>query len=381
MPLIDPSRQVVCPFFFTSFNIGHCEVVSTRTTGKVINKAPSGIDKVLSLFWIPSLDGPEYTAELACWRCPNPQCQEPLPHNIEYMDNHIIALVGGRSSGKSHYIATLINELERGRDLEHIGCAEFRPSNQSVSTRYRQGYYEPFFGRREVLPFTPTVVGGNVYKPLVYEMLFERKQSWRRPKSVNLVIFDVSGEDIQDQVSLAVYCRYIMHASAMIFLIDPLAMPGVRDKLPEYLRPKVAPGDEAFRILNSVVQIYERYKGTRPGTRISVPAALTVAKSDLMKYVQDVDMHSIIFHDPDYSDGIKMNDMKAISDEVEAIIDRIEGPALLRPSKRFTNRSFFSISATGCSSDDTGHFPTISPRRCLDPLFWALWKLGVVEGS
>src|SRR5437588_79978 len=43
--------------------------------------------------------------------CPN--CHFELPHDIGQIDQKIIAIIGARASGKSHYIASLINQLEQ----------------------------------------------------------------------------------------------------------------------------------------------------------------------------------------------------------------------------------------------------------------------------
>src|SRR3954454_11131912 len=101
-------------------------------------------------------------------------------------------------------------------------------------------------------------------------MIFKGRIQRERQKLVNLTLFDASGEQIQNEEELVVFNRYILNASDLIVLVDPLTIPDLRERLPYHMRPEGVPSSyDAFDILNSITRIYERYRGLKPGTRIN----------------------------------------------------------------------------------------------------------------
>ena len=380
MTLVNPFRKRRCPFCFERFYLGDCAIISTTTTNKVIDPPPQGFSRVVNRFLIPKLVSTKYTKELACRACP--ACKAQLPANIESMGDQIIGLVGGNSAGKSHYISSLIAVLKDGGAIP-IGCTRFSPINDDVGLHYINEYYEPVFVRKE--PITKST--RRSLKPLIYTMLF-KKPGWLpwfpRTEGVYLVLFDGAGEDQEDQTILVQHSRYILNASALIFLIDPMTMQGVVGQMPVHRRPthKIVTNREAINMLDRVIRMIESSQALRPGRKLGIPTAITIAKSDELQCIDKLDKQSIFFCDAVYGNQVRVADFKTIDDEVRALISEYDNPMLLETSKTFKNVSFFAISATGCPPDpSTNHFPHIKPHRCLDPLLWALWKLGVIEAE
>ena len=114
-------------------------------------------------------------------------------------------------------------------------------------------------------------------EPLVYEIVFRKKSRLRPAKMINLLFYDSAGEDIRDQNRMVYQSHYILSASAIIFLVDPMAVPGIVNKLPDHLKP--APGSEVLRkttdVLNSIIQTFEQSQGVDAGTTLPTPIAIT----------------------------------------------------------------------------------------------------------
>lgn len=375
--VMNPFKTSLCPYCFEHIYVGDGAVVSAFDK-KVIDPAPRGFQRFLYRFLLPTLLGPRYAKEDAARKCPNTLCTGVLPYNLEYMDNQFIALVGGQSSGKSVYIASLIKQLEKDKIRERIGCTEFSPLTKDVADRYNDAYYRPLFVERKILPATRAV--GPV-DPLIYTMVFEKKRSF---KSVNLVLFDGAGEGIEDAAMVARVYRYIMNASAIIFMVDPMAFPAFVAQLPPHLRAKKAVGMDPSKVLDLIKGRIRREKSIRVGSEeLNIPIAITLSKSDLCRYViLDPKSPPRFLQTPSYSKGFDLQDAQAVNDEVEDLIERLDGVAILQSSQVFKTKAYFAVSATGCSAQKQGEdevFPVVEPRRCVDPLLWALWHLGVTD--
>ena len=200
-----------------------------------------------------------------------------------------IAIVGGSSSGKSQYLAALIKTLKEG-GLSGLGCSSFRAASQDVDVRYKADYYAPLFVSREPLIHTQRIRTSEVYVPLVYEAEFAGGTSSRsaEPRKVNLVFFDVSGEDLQDQDTLRRGVAHIVNAAAILLLIDPLTLPNVVEVLPKYFRADdaiTAASDDAYQMMSKLTAVFALNRDGRRSHRIPVPLALTIAKSDLLEFV------------------------------------------------------------------------------------------------
>jgi GTPase SAR1 family protein len=381
MSFINPFRKMICPFCFEQFYPAECRVLSSREGQELLKEAPGGFAALVARFWLDPLSGTKNTEALAARQCP--RCEELLPYNFEYMQNQIVGLVGGVASGKSHYIASLVHELKRGDVNSRVGCTRFMPVNQDVDTRYNKSYGDPVFVRKEPLSGNLPLQAGQRNLPLIYEMIFEGRKQGEAQKLVNLSLFDASGEQIQNEQEMVIFHRYLLNASALIVLVDPITMPDLRERLPHHLRPDAVPSHDAFDILNTVIRTYERYRGYRPGTPIDIPVVITLAKSDLVRYgLEGLGLQANFLRDGSYEEGFSLDDFEAVSEEVQEIIARYAGRGLIDSSKvTFPNLAFSAVSATGSPPDSSGSFSVITPRRVLDPLLWSLWKLNIITAN
>ncbi len=378
MAFYNPFRKLTCPLCFESFHPGNCPIVSQKpaTYGTVLKPAPAGsISKIISRFWITKPTGRKYALELATRRCPH--CSKHLPSNIERADNYIIALVGGNYSGKSHYIAVLIDQLKQ---MQQVVGASVLEENQTIEDTYKRDYYDPLFNKQTMFAGT---IQGREYNPLVYTLDFSVNQNSSRSRPVNLIFYDVAGEDIAQHVRMVDYARFVLHANAIIFLADPLTMPAIENRiLPTYRKPNLAIIRRSSEVLAWVVQQYERFHGTEG--RVSIPVAITLSKSDLLQYIKRQPQWAF-FTSPAYSDlhdggRPRRQDFDAVNSDVVELLTNYGDPALLQLRPKFENAHFFAVSATGWPADpQTGQFPAIDPIRVLDPLLWVLSELEIIR--
>lgn len=382
MTLVNPFRKTLCPYCFERFALADCEIVASISNGSinagdVLEARPQGWRRTLQRVWVKPLTGKRYAQYLACRRCPH--CSKLLPRNIEYMDNQIIGMVGGTFASKSHYIASLIKQIEREGVLDGFGCTVFRPISDEVSNKYVNDYYAPVYQRQEQISPNQPTRPDELIEPLIYVLVFRRKRAWPRLKRVNLILFDTAGEDMKDMKKVAQVSRYILNASGLIFLVDPLTIPGIQQQIPFHLRQAIT-GPEGFRVLASIIEVLQTHHNVLPGSPLNLPIAIALAKSDLLRYVgEGLGSEPIFLTRPNYADGYQALNLPTINEEVRELIRRYDGTALLKDSADFAKANFCAVSATGCSQDQNGKFPLVQPTRCADPLIWLLVQLGVIE--
>src|SRR5579863_1142305 len=171
-------------------------------------------------------------AESRVYLCP--ECHFELPHDVGQIKQYIIAIIGGTGTGKSHYIGSLIFTLKNERSLNLIvGLL-----SDETQTRWQQDFYQPVFENRNVLPGTQSAASDPRVKiPLVTRLTskenpLERKLNRLWHQAINTSIFDASGEDMAEFNKLSIENKAISHADGLIFMIDPLHIESVIQRLP-----------------------------------------------------------------------------------------------------------------------------------------------------
>jgi hypothetical protein len=359
-------KPLLCPACFKQFYLGDCDIVSTITQGKVLR---SGRGDIFSRIWPEPLNTPNYTKELACRKCPH--CGYLLPHNFGQSDNVIIAIVGDVAAGLSTYLAALIHQIKKGRIP---GYVRFSALNEDVENQFREWIYEPLFINKQSPPFTQPSLDSVQY-PLIYELII-RSESTRKEKCINIILYQKAGEAIVIQSRMVTYGRYILHASAIIFLADPLAMPGIVDRLPPHLQPRWRLGRQPSHVLSGILSVLERYNKDRLHT---APLAVILPKSDLLRHLPQTGQTYTFLHEPTPSQYLDLKDQQTVEHEVKDILEQYGDRPLLSVANAFSHVGFFAVAPTGHPPNENGIFPAVEPIRCLDPLLWILWKLKFID--
>jgi hypothetical protein len=382
---ISPFVKCICPSCFEEIYLGECKIVSGRTSGKVLKDPGKGM---LARMHVEPLDGPKYTQELAQRQCTNPNCKYLLPSNIERVPNFIFVVVGDTFSGKSHYIASLIQQIKTDWMANTSGYASFTCLTSDVERTYMQGIFKQLYGNKQVLQ--PTQQGTKVtQEPLIYNLVVRRTP--RHPViSVNLIIYDTSGEDYVRPDRLVHYARFALNTRAFIFVADPFTMTPLFQDFPLALQALLQPSFQfvqgqgrAADSLNSVIRVVERYRGEREGASLAdMPVAVMVSKSDLFKPISVKYGYQFTFlNNPPYGNGIDIQDITTVDQEVQGLLKAYGQGDLLAATRRFSKIKFFATSATGEPPDQNGNFRIVRPLRCLDPILWILHELNIIRSN
>ena len=364
MPLNNPMRQLYCPYCSKPFYAGECKIVSGHDN--TLREAQTGL---LAHIWSSFLNEPNITKHLAIRACPH--CDHILPSHFEQAENLTIAIIGDGASGVSSYIAALLHELREG-------IVPKMYSNILVSALKGHAtyhYFVPLFLNKQKLPLTHPSVSPE---PLIYEFIRQApSEQWLQ--RINLIFYDTAHEDTIDDARIAQYAPYIFHVSGIIYLVDPLSIPGIVNHLPEHLEHHILtrplyPSEVLNRVLLRLHQ--------DNGQKISVPLAITLSKADLLQHLKGPNEKPYTFlSNPERSSPFDPNDLYLINTEVQTVIEQFGEQSLLRSANFCEHAAFFAVSATGHSANEDGHYPDVTPIRCLDPLLWILWKLGVLEAK
>ncbi len=374
MPFINPILKCRCPYCHTEFYPGQCAIVRFKD-GVVLHPANTSL---AARSWLRSIGGEENLRYQVVRQCPNPNCGRALPHNIGLVDNLTIAIVGDTYAGKSHYIAASIHQLREGKMTQIDRYARFIRLNPEIEEQYLQKFFNPLFKQKQQLPGNLPATS-PINDPLIYEMVFEGAINPGRIKHLNMLIYDAAGGDLANQDVMVDVARFVLNADALIFLADPMSMEGIVEQLPFHLRNNPTSGRRASDVLNWVIQTLERARNLEAGARLPIPIAITISKSDLLKYVRGARQQYRFLYNPRYYGVVDLADVYAVDAEIRDLIANFGDTTLLQAAKRFDNVNFFATSATGWPPNADGTYPAIVPQRCLDPLLWVLWKLKVVE--
>ncbi len=175
-------------------------------------------------------------------------------------------------------------------------------------------------------------------------------------------------------------CDIIAGATGLIFLVDPFTIPALSEWIPVHLRQGQV-GPEGFRILDAIAHVWRHHRGMREGQALPLPTAITVTKSDLLRYVVE-NPRAAFLSRPNYTGGYQALQLPQVNEEVQEVLQRYGGGAFLAKGALFKQTGYFAVSATGCAPDygqNPPKYKFVQPIRCVDPLIWLLIQLKVIE--
>lgn len=318
-----------------------------------------------------------------CQECGNPlvtkvcpRCGGELPLNIGSSKSYPIAIIGAKETGKSNYVAVLINQLrnEVGRAFD---CALMACGDGTLN-RYQREFYDPLYRHRTCVRGSDA---GDV-DPLIYSLIFRRKGGLFRKAgndAVSLTFFDTAGENLNSIDSMQTFNRYLYHASGIILLLDPLQIPSVRDRLEGKVRLPEENTD-VNTILNRTIEIIRTGSGlTSLKKKIDIPIAISFTKIDAIEEL--LEPASCLKHDSAHiRDGaFNWMDFRDVNDEMQSLADTMLGEQLYQMvSTQFRSFAFFGLSALGSNPDVENRIPKFRPFRVADPFLWLLAKKKII---
>ena len=372
-------EAVTCPFCFERFKLRdtafRCDTPScVATTRDALLYKVWGEDSMARVFTPGSV---RFTS--ACPSCGQdsatrvcPHCHKPLPESFGLCPEHVIAVIGAKNVGKSHFLAVLIDHIRKGVGARFDMTIEFL--DEETNRRYIHNLYNPVFRDRKTIPVTRSAnVDHSVRLPLLYRL--SRRTDKGLDTLATLAFFDTAGEDLTDQAVMGQLYKYIVNAQGIILLLDPLQMDAVRERLaPMALPEKEAdPLDIMQRVTNLIL------RDTRNGSarKIKTPIAVCFSKFDTVLPL--IDNSFQILHKANHNGVFDQADCDAIQAEMEALLTDWDHTGLLNLIKvRYQQYAFFGVSALG-GAPMGNHFGPVQPFRVEDPFLWLLHSAGKIE--
>ncbi|WP_158710982.1 hypothetical protein [Streptomyces albus] len=291
--------------------------------------------------------------------CPHAPADAPHHLPVPFLTNGeplTVALVGSSAAGKTHLLAAMLGEIEKG-GLEPYGlkCLPLNPDTHREFIRERvqrlhRGKMLESTGQMSFAHFADglLVTGGGVTRPVLF--------------------FDLAGEDLAQNGEVT---SFLMGVGAFIFVLDPLralrlpALDPIRAKTGFQQREL---GDEAFTtVLNRV---------PRTGPWIEAPAAVAVNKSDLIRFDPSVDRW--------LSRGTADLDEEALlaeSRDAYAFVAHHGSASWLKPFDDCARCTLHFVAATGAQVRGDVYPHGIRPRRVLTPLLSVFAMSGLLPGA
>ncbi|WP_050502576.1 TRAFAC clade GTPase domain-containing protein [Streptomyces monomycini] len=271
-----------------------------------------------------------------------------------------VALVGSSRAGKTHLLASMIGEVERGAlDAHGLKAAPLHTESHRAYLnervlRLRAGETLAHTEQTDFAEFADglLVSGGGAARP--------------RP----VVFFDLSGEDLERTGRVT---RFLAAVNAFLFVVDPLrALPlpyldAVRERTKQHTDDL---GDRSFgTVLDRVPRDGRPY--------VNAPAAVVVGKSDLIRFEPAVARWLTA---PENARPTARA-LREESRDVYAFLRHHGGPAWLKPFGDCARCTLHFASATG-GQEDAGGFPQgVRPRRVLSPLLSIFAMCGLLPGA
>lgn len=306
--------------------------------------------------------------------CPN--CHAPLLYNAGITPDHIIAILGGSESGKSHYFTVLIHLLEN--QLGYHFNAHLSKADDETTRLFRTEYYERLFVQKTELNLTPET---EKYR-LLFRLNFGRKNTFGHQKNrpLTLAFYDIAGEHLNTSASITTETQYIRHAAGIIFLLDPLQLPTLRDLMKgsvDLPTLKMNPAD----ILNNIVGEFRKEGGVGEKATIKTPIAICLSKMDQLRPLFPND--NVIFTPHQHKGAFDFSDFERVDGEVRLKLKEWLVTNLIQVAEHnFKTKAFFALSALGQSPDpDTKKLGIIQPMRVEDPFLWILKNLGYIKAT
>lgn len=382
--------KVVCPYCFESFDSSDVMFRCSNLTG-----CKKHNDVELSKYWgkDQQLEPPYFSAKrrwlggtqesAVCPECGNtsywmicPRCHNRIPKQMIKAKGYIISIIGARSSGKTNYITTLINELmQRGSCLGNIGTVASNVANipeNNTQTRYERDFFNILYKNGKCPPQT-SMNDPRSRVPLIYEL------SQKGKKPLYLVLYDTAGENFADPRNITNNVKFLKQSDACIYLLDTFAVPYVHDKLKGTLG---LPDNELKydRIVDNVIGHFEEGDPHVREEQYGKPMALVFSKIDSIlsneEIFRDTSIEGMsIERNSSFLDGngVNLDDMDSVSDGIRGALHSWgEDNFINNIENHYKKVHYFGISALGGMPDKNGNINNLRPYRVLDPLVWIL---------
>src|SRR3954471_9311103 len=152
--------------------------------------------------------------------CPN---GHRLPPEDLERPTVVVGLVGLTGASKSTYLTVLLDLLYAGALAPLDISVEM---DEESADRFELNYRQPLLVDKRQLPLTPLLLEeGQSPEPLT--VVFRRSSRGTPERSLNVVFFDASGEQLYRKEDLGRFGKFLYVASGLIVVLSPGIFPGL----------------------------------------------------------------------------------------------------------------------------------------------------------
>ena len=347
-----------------------------------------------------ALDSMSYVAtDLAC-----PRCRLKIPATIIDRRSLYFSIVGAQSSGKSYYLATLLNCL-RQKMANDFACSliDVDPELNMVL----DGYEETLFRSKHstdvaVLPktqqtgdkFTSVVTLDNIQvylpKPFVYELRYMSKED--SAKDCNIIFYDNAGEHFAPGTDNASNpgTRHLACSDGIVFIFDPLNDALMRSKCnPD--EPQLQSDSnvkDQTQLLSEMIARIRRHRNLEVDQKCDVPLVIGLCKYDAWSDLLPHDLKNLHTLYPNEGKLSAQWDKATVMDVSFAVRELMlkYAPALVNTAEGFFDQvTYVPFSNFGCiassnASGDVGVIPAqINPIWTQETFFALLAESDMID--
>lgn len=320
-----------------------------------------------------------------------PHCHNELPEGIQDNEDMIIAIVGSRDTGKTHFISVLIDELQR-RICPTVFNGTFNPVNDDVFNHYKQNFYNKVYLDKKLQNLTHSgYVRGEspVRKPLIYEMMIPLDSEGKKMRKFTFVFYDTAGEDLKNESIMKTVNRYICKASGIIFLLDPIQIRELNLKMTEdeknssssIREDEMEPQEMVLRRISALIR---EDRGMSKTQKINIPTAIAFSKFDVLK--RFFPKGSIVLEPSSYlrEGHLDKTEWFTVSTEIVAMLKECAAESFIKNVDiNFSKYTYCTLSALGQQpilTDGTKAIQSLPmPHRIEDPFLWLLKENGIIK--
>ena len=303
---------------------------------------------------------------------------KPIPPRAIVSDDISLALLGARSSGKSNYIAVLVNEIKNNMSWTY-NCS-LTACDDTSDQNYKSMYWNRVYKEKSVMDATAS---NDDTGPLIFSLDFYAKgKTGKIDQSILLPLYDTAGENMEREESIAERVNYIRYAGGIILLLDPFEIEEVCESVKGSSGVKIPDTtSEAETILERIRNLLQRDGNAKSG--IDVPIAVVVTKLDLLLNHTPYILPDNPLRMPSrHSEGaFCLSEQEAINRSIENLLKTFANNSggrnanlrnMLQLLDSFKYHAFFACSSFGFAPENTKLHQNIQPIRVLDPLLWLL---------
>jgi len=330
-------------------------------------------------------------------------CGCMIPEDYFDVPTRIIALAGAKATGKSQFLSVLMHRMGTGTICGNIGLGFLYAD--AMTKKKVKANKEELAQKKTVQETNPDYLDNSNDDPLNESLEKANSHAYRQSNAksaanvsdpyiflvsrsvVNgrkreerkeyLILFDTAGESLEKEEKRGRIPEYMAAADAVLFFVDPLQIPAVRDriKIPENIK---LPPEEATERNSWVFDTVVDMVGSK--TRF----CLVLTKVDMLIKDPATDEEAEILFPPSSpvrrSDAVDYSEIDAISDFVKWYLmqEELETGNMVRVLEgSFANRhKFFALSSLGHAPSGNKIEIKPDPIRIDDPLSWVLRETG-----